>query len=167
MGRRLQPRSAPAQNRRTPSHWRRSAASGSSNVEQRIRHVSGRLLVDRRGTRRADNLVLRAGAARATDSTNDPAILNQRNAPARGNDVIERHDVLDVRFLNSIFKNAGRSSEFDSRASLVFRNANGANLRTVHADEGDQVGTGIDDSDIKLPTAFAGFCNSGLDRSLG
>src|SRR5262252_8607603 len=56
----------------------------------------GWLLVDERRTGGADHLVLRAGAAGAADGADDLAVLDQRNAAARGDHVIEGHDVFQV-----------------------------------------------------------------------
>jgi hypothetical protein len=55
---------------------------------QPLCHVT-HLFVDERGPGHARRLVLRAGTTGATDSPDDLAILDQRNAAAHGNHVVQ------------------------------------------------------------------------------
>src|SRR5260370_41807302 len=55
-----------------------------------------RLLVGERRTRRADHLILRPGAPRATDGRYDLAVLDQRDASPRRDDVIEGQDGFEI-----------------------------------------------------------------------
>src|SRR6266446_6774333 len=78
-----------------------------------------RLLVDERRTRRADHLILRPGAARATDGADDLAVLDQRDASPRRDDVIEAQDVFEIELLHHVLEHLGRTAELDRGARLV------------------------------------------------
>src|SRR5712692_528234 len=66
------------------------------------------LLVDGRGARLAHHLVLRAGGAGTADGADDAAVLDQRDAAARGDDVVERSDEFEVRLLHRVLEHLGR-----------------------------------------------------------
>src|SRR6202011_5094765 len=62
------------------------------------------LLVDQARTGRADHFVLRAGTAGTADGADDLAAVDQRNAAARGDDVIERQQVVEAELLHRILE---------------------------------------------------------------
>ena len=125
-----------------------------------------RLLPDRGRAGRARDLVLRAGAAGAADAADDPAVLDQRDAAARGDDVVERQDVLVVRLLQGVLEHPGRPPELDRGARLVLRDRDRGELGAVHAQERDQVGAGVDDRDVQRPAAPLGLGHRGLGHRL-
>src|SRR5262249_28834621 len=126
-----------------------------------------RLLVDERRTCVADHLILRPGAARTTDSADDLAVLDQRDAAPRRDDVIEAQDVFEIELLHHVLEDLGRTAVFGRGARLVLGDRDGGELRIVHSQEGDQIGARVDDRDVHRPTLLAGFRSGGLDHRVG
>src|SRR5207248_2273166 len=56
--------------------------------------------------------------------------------------------------------------ELHGGARLVFRDRDRADLRAVHAREGDEIRAGIDDRDVQLPAALVRLGDRGIDRRL-
>src|SRR6266566_5423654 len=126
-----------------------------------------RLLVDERRTRRADHLILRPGAPRATDGADDLAVLDQRDASPRRDDIIEAQDVFEIELLHHVLEDLGRTAELDRGARLVLSDCDRGQLRIVHAQEGDKIGARVEDRDVHRPTPLAGFRSGGLDHRVG
>src|ERR1700726_1630181 len=66
----------------------RAASEGGSLAMTRTK-----LFIDRGGAGLAHHLVLGSGAARAADRADDPVVLDQRNAAARSDDVVESEKI--------------------------------------------------------------------------
>src|SRR4029077_18165513 len=89
--------------------------------------------VDYRGTRLADDLVLGIRAPGDADCANDRAIFNQWNAAARGDDSIEREQIVELHEIDTVFEDLGGAPECGGCASFVLGNLNGGEHRAVHA----------------------------------
>src|SRR5205807_10597475 len=75
------------------------------------------------GARLADNFVLRAGAAGAADGTDELPVVDDRDATARGADVVEGEQIMQVTFLYAILEDRSEehTSELQSPCNLVCR----------------------------------------------
>src|SRR5207253_11076056 len=92
------------------------------------------------GTRFADDLVLRAGAAGAADGAADLAVVDDQDAAARGDHVVEGQQVMQVALLDAALEGFRLAAKFSRSTPLVLGNGDRPELRAVHAREGDQVG---------------------------
>src|SRR5512146_1062923 len=68
---------------------------------------AGAVLLDGCGARLAHDFILRTGAAGTADCADQLAALYKRNAAARGNDVIERGDIVQVVELDRVLEGLG------------------------------------------------------------
>src|SRR6266481_2385675 len=114
-------------------------------------------LFDGRGAHFAGHFVLRTRAAGTPDRADQFPALHERDAAARGDDTIDRHDVVEIVLLNGILERLGLATERSCGARLVLRDLNRCKLRPVHALEGDEVASRVHDGDIQLPVMFFGF----------
>src|SRR5580692_8697157 len=88
-------------------------------------------LIDRGRSGHAEHLVLRAGSAGTTDSADDLAVLDQRNAATRGDRIVERHDVIEAEFLHRVLEGACRTPVSRRRTRLVLGDSDRRELRAV------------------------------------
>src|SRR5580700_7015670 len=125
----------------SPGLPRPQAAPGSADLVDGRPRMSPwrRLLVDGCRAHGADRLILGAGAARAPDGANDLAVLDQWDAAARGNDIVERHDVFEVRLLDGILEGLGGPAVLGRSPGLVLGDGNRGELRPIHLHESNEV----------------------------
>src|SRR6202023_558286 len=128
---RFSPRQCSAKPRAKCNEGGTTAALGSASRRE--------LLVDRARRRGAGRLVLRAGAAGATDGADQLAALDQRNAAARSNDVVEGEDVVEAELLHGVFECFRRAAESRCDPCLVLGDRNRGKLGAIHASEGDEI----------------------------
>src|SRR6266702_5909938 len=123
-------------------------------------------LLDGRGARLANDLVLRAGPARAAYGADQLSALQERNPAAGTNYAVERDEVV-VAALYPGFERLGLPAERCRRARLVLRDRDRRDLRSVHALKGDEIAARIHHGDVELPAAFPGFGHGRIDGRLG
>lgn len=98
-----------------------------------------------------------------------PMILpvgDQRNAAARGNDVVQRQQVVGTRFLDRVLEHLARPPVGDRDTRLVLGDRNRTELRAVHPCEGNQAGAGIENRNVYWPAALRGLLRRRLDCRL-
>lgn len=86
------------------------------------------LLIDRTGRSTAHGLVLRTSAARTAEGSDDPAALDQRNAAARADHIVECQQIIEPRFLHTVFKCMTRTSIAGGNAGFVLGNGDRGEL---------------------------------------
>lgn len=107
--------------------------------------IPGRRLIDNGSACLADDFVLGIRAARNTDGADNRTMLDQWNAAARRDDVIESQQIVEAHELNAVLENFRWPPEGCGGSRFVLRNLNGCEHRTIHSLEGNQVPAGICD----------------------
>src|SRR5579862_7162488 len=90
----------------------------------------------------AGRLILRTGAAGAADCADDLAVVDQRYAAARRDDVIERQDVVESELRHRVLERPCRAAVPRCDAGLVLGDRNGGELSAVHASKGNEIAVG-------------------------
>jgi hypothetical protein len=129
--------------------------------------VHCRELVDHRRSSLADNLVLRIRSSRTTDCADNRAPIDQRDAASRGDDSIEREQIVEMQKLNTVLELLRFAPEGRGCSSLVFGDLNGGKHRPVHSLKGDEVAAGIDHRYVHLPTPFLRLRHRRVNNRLG
>src|SRR5579859_3563554 len=88
-------------------------------------------LLDGGGSRLACHFVLRPGAARAADGTDDFAAFDERNAAARGNHTVDRECVVILFQLNGFLEGLRFAPKAGRRSRFMFRHGNRCQLGAV------------------------------------
>src|SRR6185503_12091 len=96
------------------------------------------LALDGVDARAADHFILRPGASRAADRSGEFPGIDDRDAAARADDVVQGQQI-GVPALDAGLERLGLAAELRRRARLVLGDGDRADLRIVHAGEGDQV----------------------------
>src|SRR6202011_5208972 len=104
----------------------RAASEGGSLAMTRTK-----LFIDRGGAGLAHHLILRAGAARATDCADDPVVLDKRNAAARSDDVVESEKIGEPVLLHAFLEHLGRPAILGRDARLVLGDRNRGDLGVI------------------------------------
>src|SRR5580700_5508313 len=99
----------------------------------------------------ADDLVLGIRSSRTTDRADNHALFDQWDAASRGNDSIEREQIVEMHKLDTVLELLRFAAEGRGCSCLVLGNLNGGKHRAVHSLEGHKVAAGIDHRYVHLP----------------
>src|SRR5579871_1790150 len=126
-----------------------------------------RQYVNYSGARLANDLVLGIRAARTTDCADNHPAFDQRDAASRGNDSVEREQIVEVHKLDTVLELLRFAPEGRGRSCLVLGNLNGGKHRAVHSLKGDEVAAGIDHRYVHLPIPVLRLFHRRANRRLG
>src|SRR5208337_2641262 len=95
-----------------------------------------RQLVDHCRACLADDLVLGIRSSRTTDCADNHPLFDQWDATSRGNDSIEREQIVEMHKLDTVLEDLGFAPERRGCSSLVFGDLDGGKHCTVHSLKG-------------------------------
>src|ERR1700678_51005 len=81
----------------------------------------------------ADDVVLGIRASRTTDCANNHPLFDQRDAAPRGNDSIEREQIIEMHKLDTILELLRFAPEGGGCSGLMLGNLNVGKHRTIHS----------------------------------
>src|SRR3984885_11520396 len=128
--------------------------------------VCCRKLVDYCRACLADDLVLGIRASRTTDCADNQPLFDQWDAASRGNDSIEREQIVEMHKVDTVLEDLRFAPEGRGCSSLVLGNLNGGKHRTVHPLKGDEVAAGIDHRYVHLPIPLLRLCHRRVNGRL-
>src|SRR5580700_7297245 len=114
----------------------------------------------------ADDFVLGIRSSRTTDCADNRPLFDQWDAASRGNDSIEREQIVEMHKVDTVLELLRWAPEGRGCFCLVLCNLNGGKHRAVHSLEGDEVAAGIDHRYVHLPIPLLRICHRRVNNSL-